>query len=384
MSKRKEVTKTSYFTLEPDGFSIHTFELSRQVTPGGYYSIKDNLYSQQKKFEDKVWIYADEYGNHICTLYKKYGIRIKLEHNHSKDVDTYFIRIVVNPRKLIDPESSYIGILPPEESSIEQLEKAFEKLFKKTVFENDINDYQLTRVDLCTNIRCDNKKLFRELIRVLRKLPTPPKYSREKYKHKNKKKANKYNKHYLRFHCGTHELIIYDKTYQMQDNNLVISYEEMPKGVLRFEVHCERAYLRDVEKKSGEPSTVELLWQLMQESEERITGHFSRCFPDTAFVQLEEIERRIKASSFRGNNRKAMLELASRLQRLQSVDKALKKMAEDGYATSDLLDKFEKLGISPVPLWKNFCAKELPGPVELLRTVSDGEVAVEYLKVKYK
>ena len=59
-------------------------------------------------------------------------------------------------------------------------------------------------------------------------------------------------------------------------------------------------------------------------------------------------------------------------------------MEEDGYATSDLLDKFEKLGISPVPLWKNFCAKELPGPVELLRAVSDGEVAVEYLKVKYK
>ena len=324
MSKRKEITKTSYFMLEPDGFSIHTFELSRQVTPSEYYSIKDDLYSQQEKSRNKVWIYADEYGNHICTLYKKYGIRIKLEHNHSKDVDTYFIRIVVNPRKLIDPESSYIGILPPEESSIRKLKKAFAKLFQDTVFENDINDYQLTRVDLCTNIRCDTKKPFRELIRVLRKLPTPPKYSRVKYKHKNKKKANKYNKHYLRFQCGTHELIIYDKTYQIQDNNLVISYEDMPEGVLR------------------------------------------------------------KASTFRGENRKAMLELASQLQRKQSVDKALQQMQKDGYNTSDLLEKFEKLGISLIPLWKNFCAKELPGPVELLHAVSNGEVAVEYLKVKYK
>ena len=66
-------------------------------------------------------------------------------------------------------------------------------------------------------------------MRVLRKLPTPPKYTREKYKHKDKKKANRYNKHYIRFHCGTHELIIYDKTYQMQDNNLVISYENCRK-----------------------------------------------------------------------------------------------------------------------------------------------------------
>ncbi len=384
MCKRKETTKTSYFTLEPDGFSIHTFELSRQLTPSEYYSIKNSLYNQQEKSEDKSWMYQDKYKNHICTLYKEYGIRIKLEYNQGRDMDTYFIRIIVNPRKLIDPKSSYIGILPPKESSIKKLKKEFTRLFEGTAFDNDINNYQLTRVDLCTNIRCDNKKLFRELVRVLRKMPTPPKYTREKYKHKDKKKANRYNKHYLRFHCGTHELIIYDKTYQMQDNNLVISYEKMPEGVLRFEVHCKRAYLRNVEKKSGKVSTEELLWQMVQESEERIINHFDRCFPDTAFVQMEEIERRIKASAFRGKNRKAMLELASQLQRKQSVDKALQQMQKDGYNTSDLLDKFEKLGISPIPLWKNFCAKELPGPVELLRAVSDGEVAVEYLKVKYK
>ena len=87
-------------------------------------------------------------------------------------------------------------------------------------------------------------------------------------------------------------------------------------------------------------STEELLWQLIQEGEERIINHFDGCFPDTAFVQMEEIERRIKASAFRGENRKAMLELASRLQRLQSVDKALKKMEGDGFATSNLFDKF--------------------------------------------
>lgn len=386
MSKRKETTKTSYFRLEPDGFSIHTFELSRQLTSSEYSSVKDKLYCWQKQDvkSKKGWIYKDAYGNHICTLYQENGVRIKLEHNQSQDVDTYFIQIIVNPRKLIDPESSYIGILPPEESSIKKLRKAFTKLFTDTFFENDLNDYQLTRVDLCTNIRCENKKLFREMVRVLRKLPTPPKYTRKKYKHTDKKKANRYNKHYIRFHCGTHDLVIYDKTYQMQDNNLAISYEKLPEGVLRFEVHCERTYIRNVEKKSGDPATDELLWQLIQESEERINRHFARCIPDTRFVQLEEIEKRIKASSVRGDTRKAMLELAARLQRLQSVDKALQKLEADGYTTSGLLEKFTKLGISPIPLWKNFCAKELPGPVELLRAVSDGEVAVEYLKVKYK
>lgn len=383
MSKKIVKHKTANFTLEPDGFSIHTFELSKKLNATEYYDIKDQLYRQQKQSGGKPWIYQNGYGGHICLLFSSHGINsIKLEHNQS--ADTYFLRMVVNPRKLIDPESSYIGILPPEESSIKALRKAFAKLFKETVFENNINAYQLARADLCTNIRCDNKKLFRELVRVLRKLPTPPKYERKLYKGKDKKAANRYNKHYLRFACGTHELVIYDKTYQTQECGLVVSYEKLPEGILRFEVHCEREYLRKVEKDSGQTDTDMLLWQLIQESEERIIRHFSWCFSDTRFVQIEEIERLVKQSAFKKANKDSMLELASRLQRMQSVDKALDKMEKAGYDTSDMLERFDKLEISPIPLRKNFCARELPGPVTLLRAVSDGELAVDYLKIKQK
>lgn len=383
MSKKIVKHKTARFALEPDGFSIHTFELSRKLKPTEYYAMKDQLYRQQEQSDGKPWIHKDSYGNHICQLYTDYGINsIKLEPNRL--ADTYYLRMVVNPRKLIDPKSSYIGILSPEKSSIKKLKKAFAELLQDTVFENDINAYQLTRVDLCTNIRCDNRKLFRELVRVLRKLPTPPKYERKFYKHEDKKKANRYNKHYLRFVCKTHELVIYDKTYQMQECGLVVSYEKLPESVLRFEVHCKREYLRKVEKNSGQTDTDMLLWQLMQESEERIIKHFSRCFSDVRFVQMEEIERMIEQSAFKKANKDSMLELASRLQRMQSVDKALDKMEKAGYDTSDLLERFDKLEISPIPLRKNFCVKELPGPVTLLRAVSDGELAVEYLKIKQK
>ena len=110
----------------------------------------------------------------------------------------------------------------------------------------------------------------------------------------------------------------------------------------------------------------------------------SRCFPDTAFIQLEELERKIKQSGFKKENKKAMLELASRLQRTQSVDRALSKMKQQGYDTDGLLDRFVKLGISPIPLRKKFCAERLPGPVDLLKHISDGEISVDYVKVKYK
>lgn len=199
MSKRRESKKTAVFELEPDGFSIHTFELSKKLTKHEFHHIKSSLYQSQDGsiYED------DKYkGLFHCKKYCKCGVRIDLEHNQSEEsFDTYFVRMVVNPRVLIEPGCSYLGILPPEESSIKKLRKNFKKLFEKTVFDYDIKNYYLSRVDLCTNIRCDSNKPFRELVRVLRKLPTPPKYERNFYKHSNKKKANRYNKHYLRFCC---------------------------------------------------------------------------------------------------------------------------------------------------------------------------------------
>lgn len=380
MSKRIEKKKTAVFELEPDGFSIHTFELSKRLTRYKYYHMKEILYS-----DPDIEIYPEHPGYHYCKSYAKNGVRIYLEHNQSKDVfESYFVRMVINPRVLTEPGCSYLGILPRMKSSIKELRKAFKELFEKTVFDNNIGNYYLSRVDLCTNIRCSSNRLFRELVRVLRKMPTPPKYKRKFYKRKDKKKTNRYNKHYLRFCCGTHELVIYDKTYQVRDGNLIIGYEKLPEGVLRYEVHCERAYIKQIEKKSNTEDVLDMLWLLMQESEERIIDHFSRCFSDAEFMQMEELERRIKKSGFKPENKTTMLELTTQLQRIQSVDKALTKMQKAGFDTSGVLDRFEKLRVSPIPLRKNFCARRLPSPVELLRSISSGEVPVEYVKVKYK
>lgn len=201
MAKSKKVRKRKQaeITLEPDSFSIHTFELSMKLSKSEWKRCKQRLYDEQNHCGEH-WIYPDkQHGGHICTRYANAGIRICLEHNDTgTDKSTCFVRMIVNPRKLIYPQSGYLGILPPNEDSIELLEKTFRHLFHKTPFENDIRRYYLTRVDLCTNIRCDSKEVLRELVRLLRKTATPKKYERKFYQHKDKKKANQYNKHYIR------------------------------------------------------------------------------------------------------------------------------------------------------------------------------------------
>lgn len=379
---RKIVTRKARFELEADGFSIHTFEISRKLTKSEWNYCKGKLYDQNK-ISPKICIYQESKGVHRVSQYEKYGLRITLEHAHDQENRRgYYVRMVVNPRKVIDPNASYIGIFPPEKSSITKLQAAFHALLKPSAFNDQLDDYYLSRVDLCVNIRCDHKKIFREVVRVLRKLPTPPKYKRVSRKEKDKKKANKYNKHYIKFQCGTHSLVIYDKTYQVTEQGLQVDYEDLPEGVLRFEVQYQRSVLRGLEKKLGTDNPSELLWYLMQKSEKRICKHFEQCFADVQFCQIEEIEKRITGSKYEDEAKQTMLELTHRMQRKQSVDQVLEEMRSEGFFVEDLLRKVHRLGFSPIPLWKNFCTQQILGPVSLLRMISEGEVVIPYRKMK--
>ena len=378
----KIVTKKARFELEADGFSIHTFEISRKLIKSEWNYCKGKLYDQNK-ISPKICIYQESKGVHRVSQYEQYGLRITLEHAHDQENSRgYYVRMVVNPRKVIDPDASYIGIFPPEKSSITELQAAFHALLKRSAFNDQLDDYYLSRVDLCVNMRCDHKKIFREVVRVLRKLPTPPKYKRVSRKEKDKKKANKYNKHYIKFQCGTQSLVIYDKTYQATEQGLRVDYEDLPEGVLRFEVQYQRSVLRGLEKKLGTDDPSELLWYLMQKSEKRICKHFEQCFADVQFCQIEEIEKRIVGSKYEDGTKQIMLKLAHRMQRKQSVDQVLEEMQSEGFAVDDLLRKVHRLGFSPIPLWKNLCAQQIPGPVSLLRMISEGEVVIPYQKMK--
>ena len=165
----KIVTRKARFELEADGFSIHTFEISRKLTKSEWNYCKGKLYDQSK-VSSKICIYQESKGVHRVSRYEANGLRITLEHAHDQeDSRGYYVRMVVNPRKVIDPDASYIGIFPPERSNITELQAAFHTLLKRSAFNDQLDDYYLSRVDLCVNMRCDHKKIFREVVRVLRK-----------------------------------------------------------------------------------------------------------------------------------------------------------------------------------------------------------------------
>lgn len=229
------------FQLEPDGFSIHTFELTKKLSRKEYRKLVDEAYCHcppGQIYRDKTWQGNGE--RHRCKWFQREGLRISFEQDIHHQVVSRRLRIAVNPRKLIDPNTSYLGILPPTEESVGEVSKAFFIVLKKSGLPCVLDAYQLSRVDLCVNVRCDSTALFKELLRVTRKLPTPPKYERAVFRSENKKFANKYNKHHITLKHKSRELVLYDKTYQILENGLLLDEEKLPKGVLRFEVHEPR------------------------------------------------------------------------------------------------------------------------------------------------
>ncbi|MGO5027832.1 hypothetical protein [Candidatus Agathobaculum pullicola] len=387
MPKTKKIRKhkQAKIILEPDGFSIHTFELSMKLSKSEWKQIKHALYNERQG-EGGNWIYQDKQsGHYICTRYTDAGIRIRLEHNDTgKGESTHFIRMIVNPRKLIYPQSEYLGILPPDEDSIELLEKAFQHLFRHTPFDNNIHRYYLSRVDLCTNIRCSNKKVFRELVRLLRKTATPKKYERKFYQHQDKKKANRYNKHYIRIACGSQELVIYDKTYQMDENGLAVAYENLPDSVLRIEVHYSRGKLKSIEDDARTDDPLDVLWLLIRESKPRIIKLVEKCYPDVPYLSYDEAQEQIRQSCFQSATRERMLFLLNQMQRKQTVDAAFAQMEKQGLATKGLLSKFEKLGFSPIPLRKGYAAARMPSLTEILRSIDKQPATIDLYEWKWK
>ena len=108
------------FRIGPDGFSIHTFELSKKVRNNDYKRMRDRLYHQCSKGE----VYR-EGERHRCRWFQRNGLRISLEKDVHGQISTCYLRIAVNPRKLIGPNSSYLGILPATEESVQDVSKMF-------------------------------------------------------------------------------------------------------------------------------------------------------------------------------------------------------------------------------------------------------------------
>ena len=92
---------------------------------------------------------------HCCKWFKKQGTNRYFSVTEGSHAT---IKAVVNPRKLIDPDSRYLGIFPPNEESVSEFADSFTSIMRKAGLPDFSEGWQATRIDLCVNLEQSAQK----------------------------------------------------------------------------------------------------------------------------------------------------------------------------------------------------------------------------------
>ena len=110
-----------------------------------------------------------------------------------------------------------------------------------------------------------------------------------------------------------------------------------------------------------------------------------KCYPDLPYVSYEDGLGTINAhKKFPQDAKDAMRTLLTEMQRKQTIDASFRSMEKQGIQTDRLLCKFDKLGISPIPLRKNYAAKRMPSLPKILQAAGDKTFVVNLHFEKWK
>ncbi len=339
-------------TLFGQSCSVHTFELSKYYQDcTEYQSIKK---AARKQYD------TGESGNRIdISEYQHKGIRISLV---DRDDNTGTVYVTVNPQRLIHPGGSCGEIIESEKKNWQKVSREFEKVFRKSPFLEEIDNYTVQRVDLCCNLQ-GKRSTIREYLRLLKKAGTPASAEQVPFydKRLDKKENRACGRDYYRLKHNSEYFVVYDKIKQATRCGLS-GIEELPKGLLRVELQLRRKALRKVEKQDCVQG-IELIRHLADQSADRIMEKIASFFPQGVYYHRKSLQNRILRSDYKWTLKRHMLQYVG-LCKKHGEDKAA-QITKNRWHWSQgqyrkFREKFEVLGIQPVPLRKNFHGDTLP------------------------
>ena len=151
-------------------------------------------------------------------------------------------------------------------------------------------------------------------------------------------------------HLNSYDLVLYDKTFQLTEEGLKLSYEKLPEGVLRCELRFRRDWIRSDQKEVGIASTTAYLQYLVTNARLFLLYVLTKSIPPARYLRLPELLESIWGSPYPEHIRCRMQKLVTLTHKADSVDAAFEKMRVSKEERKDLLLRFQHLGVSPIPL----------------------------------
>lgn len=372
-----------------DGYSFHTLELKIHPDSEDFNRALELLYKSAKrsKFPKRTTYPLKVYESetlkpHCSTMLSNHGILLYLTESIKKDWHKYTIKAVVNPRKVLDPKCDYLGIAPTDEKSLNWFQDEFTSLMRRYNLPEFLDEWTMTRLDLCVNFQLNKKKSAREFCRLLQKDLLPPKLERilffdpdaDKELQEKQKDADQ---HSICLENDSYSIVVYDKLYQAEAEERMESnpWHELPDSILRLELRCFRTCLKKLEKKEDLDSTSEQLYWMAQNSRKLILKKVGQVFSGGTHYKPDIAKKIVGDSNYQETTCEQLQWLINRTRHpfnLRQLEKGMKKKFKVTPRTvAQRIEQLEHLGINLVPLRQDFYLEQLPSLPRILELLED-------------
>jgi len=265
--------KKSSVHLSSDGFSFHTFELRYYPGNKAFSAVHNAVKAKSKAKKCDYYPLKEHPNTYYSSVLQDCGIRIYLTAAEKRNV----VKLIVNPRKLLDSKAGYIGIFQITSDAFDELNDQFTSAMRFISLPESMDEWELHRLDLCVNLVSEHKKLPMRLIAMMSQDRTPAGFEKNRYLEDLRVNGNTKRDalaHRLTLSNESVVFVAYDKIYEIK-NHAEYEYKKLRKkdkdsGVLRIEVQLMSRWLSKYRQKRGKMSTSELLEELARSSKKYI------------------------------------------------------------------------------------------------------------------
>lgn len=333
-------------------YGIHTIELFHRLSRKWFDRVFDKLKESKsgKFYSDETYRSDTGMEKYISTAFSTRGVviylyRQKRSKNKTGKNLACFIRFRLNPLSLINGRYQPKEVFQAEKHELAKLDAKVTGLLRELGLSIAFEELTLSRVDCCLDLFPDSQEWVDEALRIMRRSKVMKAYAESRFPKDDPRHKEK-NKHSWRIYCKTTTITVYDKTFQLLEEDLLEDYDA---PMLRIEVSRTSAKFKRGLSDEIKGSNKEILHTVMEESEDTIHKYLKSLRADTVYVKYEECIQLIGTVKSK-KTRAHMKLLVDKLSDCKSYTQAIEN---SGLSKSQLrtVDKqFKELSISPITL----------------------------------
>ncbi|WP_283675475.1 hypothetical protein [Butyricicoccus sp. Marseille-Q5471] len=347
-------------------YGIHTVLMTLLLSRKWYNQLFQTLMQRRAKgafYRDETYQTDNGMEKYICTYYCDMGVVLYLykqkKHKNKTNRNTpCFMQFRVNPLTLIRGYYSPTEVFQAKKEQTIQLEAGMNQLLKELELDKTFEELKLSRVDCCLDWFPKNQACCDELLRIVRRSPYTRSYREMKFPNNDPRHKQK-NEHSWRIQCKTVTLTVYDKAFQLLEEELI---EEPTDPMLRIEVSRSSASFKRGLSDEVKGSNCKILKTIMDESETTIAKYLKSVNTGARYVKYEHCLNLIDSEVKNVHTRGHMKQFAEKLSKCKSYAQAVENSGLSESQIKTVRGQFRKFGISPITLRNNAEVEKLHFP----------------------